>query len=422
MIRIKLTDGVNDDMAGQPQGVPQTGAIDRILASHFETKQGADYKHTCGSAGGCRGELRSRLQPYAIYVPQKPIPQDGYGLTLLLHSLSGNYNQYAGSRNQRQYGERGSGHIVITPSGRGPDGWYVEYAGADTFEVWADVARHYRLNPKRTVVTGYSMGGYGTFRFATRFPDLFAKAQTTVGPPAIGFTIPPIVPPSGGQSSNTMPQLESLRNIPIQMWVMVTDELVPYPGPVAQANRLDKLGYRYQFDSFTPGEHLTFAVNDQFAPAAAFLGDAEVDRNPAHVSYALNPSMDFPDVGMIGDHAYWLAGITARQASRRGFIDVRSEGFGVGDAPVGKTRTRADTLTGGTLPVIAYTSQAQGWGPVPDAPSTNRLIIDARNIATLTVYPQRARVDCNVELNVTTDGPLQIKLAGCQRNEPFGAR
>lgn len=416
----KLSDGVNDDMAGQPQGVPQTGAMDRILASHFETAQGANYKITCGGADGCLGELRSRLQPYAIYVPKKPMPAGGYGLTLLLHSLAGNYNQYAGSRNQRQYGERGSGHIVITPSGRGPDGWYVEYAGADTFEVWADVARHYLLNPAHTAVTGYSMGGYGTFRFATRYPDLFGKAQTTVGPPAIGISVPPIVPPTDGQASDTMPQLESLRNIPIQMWVMVTDELVPYPGPVAQANRLDTLGYRYEFDSFTPGEHLTFAVNDQFAPAAAFLGDSTVDRNPAHVSFAVNPSMDFPDVGMVGDHAYWLSGIRVRKEDKRGFIDARSQGFGVGDAPAGTTQTGVEILTGGTLPALAYTQQSKQWGDVPAAPSADKLVLNARNIAALTVHPQRAQLDCDAELKVTSDGPINITLAGCDGSQHFG--
>ena len=47
-------------------------------------------------------------------------------------SLGANYNQYLSSRNQSQIGERGSGSIVITPEGRGPDGWYYGHAGADT--------------------------------------------------------------------------------------------------------------------------------------------------------------------------------------------------------------------------------------------------------------------------------------------------
>ena len=65
----------------------------------------------------------------------------------------------------------------MTPAGRGPDGWYYDLAGADTFEVWADVARHYPLDPDVTSIAGYSMGGYGTYKFATSFPDLFARGQ-----------------------------------------------------------------------------------------------------------------------------------------------------------------------------------------------------------------------------------------------------
>jgi len=419
----KLADDVTDDMPDAPQGVPQTGPMNRILVSRFETEQGAVYPSACGGADACLGALRGRLLPYAIYVPDKAVPDQGFGLTLLLHSLGANYNQYSDSRNQSQLGERGAGHIVITPAGRGPDGWYVEYAGAETFEVWADVARRYKLDPDKAVTTGYSMGGYGTFRFASRFPDLFAKAQTTVGPPAIGAWVPP-APPTGGGQSNTFHQLEGLRNIPILMWVMLADELVPYPSTVEQANRLDALGYRYTFNTYTPGEHLTLAVNDQYAPVAEFLGDARVDRNPARVRYVRNPTMDSPELGMVGDHAYWLSDIALRDDSGsapRGSVDVFSHGFGRGDPPVSDTQRGAGTLSGGTVPAIAFTSQSKSWGETPAIAVANRLDIEAQNVATLTVHPERARLDCGATLNVTTDGPLTVTLEGCDRSQRFDA-
>lgn len=419
----KLADDVNDDMPDSAQGVPQTGPMNRILVSRFETEQGAVYPSGCGGADACLGALRGRLLPYAIYVPDKQKPADGFGLTLLLHSLGANYNQYSDSRNQSQLGDRGDGHIVITPAGRGADGWYVEYAGAETFEVWADVARRYHLDPDKAVTTGYSMGGYGTFRFASRFPDLFAKAQTTVGPPAIGVWVPP-APPSAGEQSNTIHQLEGLRNIPILMWVMLGDELVPYPSTVEQANRLDALGYRYTFNTFSPGEHLTLAVNDQYAPVAEFLGDAIVDRNPARVRYVRNPKMDFPALGMIGDHAYWLSDIALRGGSgeaSRGRVDAFSHGFGLGDPPTTDTQTGGGTLTGGTLPAIAFTSQSKAWGEAPTIDVANRLDIAAENIGAVTVHPERARIDCDAVLNVTTDGPVTVTLDGCNREERFDA-
>ncbi len=413
----KLAHHVTDN-----SGVPATGPIDRILASHFETEQGTDYSTTCGNATSCKGELRGRLQPYAIYVPRQPRPAAGYGLTLLLHSLSANYNQYLGSRNQSQIGDRGPGSIVITPEGRGPDGWYYDYAGADTFEVWADTAAHYKLNPDWTAISGYSMGGYGTYKFATQYPDLFAKGQPVVGPPALGIWVPP-APPTGGDSSNTNHMLPSVRNIPFLIWDAVTDELVPYPGVVQQANTFDELGYRYEFDSFAPAEHLTLAINDQFQPAADFLGTTTVDRNPAHVTYVVNPKMDFPEMGGPANHAYWLSGLALRDSSGdapRGTIDVRSEGFGVGDPVPGPTQHGAGALTGGTLPAIAYTSQSKQWGPVPPAPARDRLDITAQNVKSVTIDPSRARVSCGATLNVKTDGPLTVTLAGCGRSQSFG--
>jgi hypothetical protein len=418
----KLAAGTSDDMHNLPQGVPLTGSMDRILASHFETEQGTDYSTSCGGNTTCKGELRGQLQPYDIYVPTKLPPAAGYGMTLLLHSLSANYNQYLFSRNQSQFGERGTGSIVITPSGRGPDGWYVDYAGADTFEVWADVASRYRLDPAYTAITGYSMGGYGTYRFGALFPDLFYKAQPTVGPPAVGIWIPPNAP-TGGADSNSFPMLPSFRNLPIVMWVMHTDELVPFAGTEYQAHRgFDALGLRYEFWAFAPGEHLTLSINDQYKPMADWLGTGQVDRNPAHVTYVLNPRMAFPALGIEADHAYWLSGLALRDGSGDnplGTIDVRSEAFGTGDPTPSGTMVDAGVLTGGLFPSIGYERQRKEWGPAPATPAADTLDVTATNVRAVTVDLARARVDCNVKLNVKTDGPLQVSLPGCGAPRSF---
>ncbi len=233
------------------------------------------------------------MLPYSIYVPDKPQPRRGYGLTLLLHSLGANYNQFADSNNQSQIGERGPGSIVITPSGRGTDGWYYGVAGADTFEVWADVARRYRLDPDYTAISGYSMGGYGTYKLSTQYPDLFAAAQPVVGPPGSGIWVPPGDPRPGGAGSNTNRMLGSVRHVPFMIWDGAADELVPLAGVTVQAQTFDDLGYRYAFDVFPTADHLALAGNDSYQPAADFLGTQRVVRDPAHVTYVVNPTMDF---------------------------------------------------------------------------------------------------------------------------------
>jgi hypothetical protein len=389
----KLAAKTNDESA-----VPQSGPMDRILASHFETQQGVDYSEVCfqNDTSTCKGAYQGQLQPYAIYVPRKPVPQQGYGMTLLLHSLAATYNQYLGSRNQSQFGERGSGSIVITPLGRGPDGFYDGIAGADTFEVWADVARRYKLDPDWTVITGYSMGGFGTFKLAEQFPDLFARAQPTVG------------------RSDDTNMIASLRNIPVLMWNASADELVPPTSYLPTADELDRLGYRYELDIYT-AEHLTLAIHDQYAPAAEFLGTAKVDRNPPHVTFVADPNLDHADLGFVADHAYWLSGVKTRDTGAQGTVDAFSHGAGKGDPIASATQFGAGTLGGGNLGTLAFSRQYKTWGPVPPNPVADRIDLKATNVSAVTINPKRAGVSCNVDVRVTSDGPLTVNLAGCRR-------
>ena len=416
----KLADRAEDD-----SDVPRTGVLNRILASHHEPRQGVDFNQECGRPVNCEGELLGRLQPYAIYVPARTQPASGWSLTLLLHSLGANYNQFSGTRNQSQFGERGRGSIVITPAGRGPDGWYYGLAGADTFEVWADVARHYELDPAFTTIAGYSMGGYGTYKFATRYPDLFARAQPTVGPPTLGVSTT-ARDSSSSPSTSTNFLLPSVRHIPFMMWVASTDQLVPITGTTAQAQTFDDLGYRYIFDVYSPADHFTLAINDQFRPAADFLDDAQVVRDPAHVTYVVNPKMDFPEVRTVGDHAYWLSGLRVRNGdgeAPRGLIDVRSEAFGTGDPEPTPTRTSAGTISDTqNAPFLQYTRREKDWGATPQAAARDALTITASNVRTVTINAQRAKVTCRAALDVRTDGPITVNLEGCPGGpQTFGA-
>jgi hypothetical protein len=217
--------------------------------------------------------------------------------------------------------------------------------------------------------------------------------------------------------------LPSVRNIPFLIWAATTDELVPVAGTEAQARKFDDLGYRYEFDLFQPADHLTLSANDQYAPAAAFLGTDKVNRNPAHVTYVYNPKMDFATLGTQSGHAYWVSDVALRDGTGDnplGTVDARSEAFGAGDPAAGPTTTGAGTLTGGTFPALAYASQMKTWGPALPTLSHDRLDIRATNVSSVTVDPQRARVSCKAQLNVTTDGPVTVKLAGCNRSQTFG--
>lgn len=393
----KLRRGVTDNSA-----VPRTGPMDRIMASHFQPAQGVapGYASTCAPGdSGCA--YQGNLQPYAIYVPTKPRPARGYGLTLLLHALFTNYNLYLSSRNQSEFAQAGPGSIVLTPEARGPDGNYTGLSAADVFEAMADVAAHYRLNPSRAALTGYSMGGIGTFQLGEQFPDLFGKA----------FSI-------SGTDDTGMPA--NLRNLPILMWNMVADEEVPISGPEQTAASLNGLGYRYELDEFSPGEHNTFALNDQYAPAARFLAHDALDRDPAHVTFSIDASISVARYRLVADHAYWISRLTARQAGSTGTIDAVSHGIPTGDPTPSGEQHGAGVLTGGLIPAISYVRQYQTWGALPRTPRRDVLDIRATNLATATIDPRRAGLDCRARVHITTDGPIRITLAGCQRTISAG--
>jgi len=398
--------------------IPRTGELDMILSSHYSLGQGENFAHPCGldgspDAGGCSPEYLGQLQPYAIYIPSGPVPRGGYGLTLLLHSLSANYNQFSGSRNQSQFADRAHPSIVITPEARGPDQSYEGLGAADVFEVWAVVAHMYKLDPAYTDIAGYSMGGIGTFKLAEQFPDLFARAQPTVG---------------AETGNNDL--VASLRNVPALMWNNVADELVGAELYEPTANALSSDGYRYELDVYRPcasslcsplfPDHLELAVNDEYAPAAAFLGSATVDYNPAHVTYVVYPTRSVSKYELVADHAYWLSDLTLRSPTdsagkAEAEVDAFSHGFGVGNPTASSEQLGSGTLSGGYMGPIQYLSFSKTWGPAPSAPVKDEIDITATNLATASINVARAHVNCHVTLNVTTDGPLTITLPGCNR-------
>ena len=100
----------------------------------------------------------------------------------------------------RQLGED-VGNIVVTPRGRGTSSWYTTDAHQDVFEVMMDVegldvsdraptvdaatglaqALALNVDSRRRYLSGYSMGGYGTYLFGLLYPDLFAAGYSSSG-------------------------------------------------------------------------------------------------------------------------------------------------------------------------------------------------------------------------------------------------
>ena len=385
----------------------------RIMSSSLGVAEG--FRDRFPSYGG-------RLQPYFLRVPTTKTPDRPRGLTFALHSLGATYTQYGVfSPNQlRQFGNE-RGNLVATPLGRGANGWYIDEGEVDFFEVWRDVARNFRLDSERVALTGYSMGGYGTYRLGVLYPDLFGRAFTTVGPPARGGWVPPAPPfdpesRRSTQDTNSNRLLENARWVPYMNWVALMDDLVPYPGPRAQQRRFDRLGLRSQLWTF-PGEHFTLAVLDQWEAARDFLGRSKVKRAPSRVNYALMPDTSRRGLGLVHNHAYWVSGLSARDRRgdpgtmpARAEIDALSRAFGEAAAPGTAPVVSAD----GSRPAPS-TVEGTRWTGTPARRRTNALQLRLENLARATIDGRRARLDGRRRLRVRIDadgeGSVRVNLA-----------
>ena len=391
--------------------VPASGTQIRIFPSRLQLGEGRNLD--------AFPAYRGQLQPYSLYIPTAYSPGTPAGLVLSLHSLSEHYWQYNGTLVHQQFGEQRSA-LVATSLSRGDDGWYQNEAEYDVFEMWADVASHFTLDPDRVVITGYSMGGYATYRLGTLYPDLFGKAFSVVGPPGDGIWVPPS-PPTGGAETLTNNWLENARNLPYMNLVATADELVPYAGTRAQnlgapehnIMGFDQHGLRFHFLTFDGAEHLTLAALDyDFPMAQGFLGDAFVDRNPYHVTFSYAPAADDSSLGLVHNHAYWVSELALADPNKEPFpaegtIDVFSEAFGLGDA------TSATGVQQGTDP-LPYTEYFRTWDEPPPIPLANQLDVRLTNLSAATIDAARAGlVQCEaVTLSIDSDSASRLLLAG----------
>lgn len=468
----KLVAGTDDDMPGQRGGIPTTGYMSMLFASHFETNQGRRLPtdpdgprpfsfsqqngFSTGAPGddkrpglafgwpcreGCTPDLASRLQRYMVYVPKAAPPPAGYATLLWLGGFAINAGDvaYDGPDLYKEVGERPDHPtLVVGTDARGADQWAYGQSGASNFESWADLARRFRLDSTKTAMSGFSSGAYSANKLSITFPDVFGKAFI-----CDGLDVAPSFPTQNGVAdklpadtttvheagSAISPLLASRRNQPVMEWAGSTDDFIPYNITRTRADIYAAGDYDYEFVTWhsIAAEHLTMCNNGTWDVLTGWLGDMKRVENPARVTYVRNPLMDDPSAGLVGDRAYWVSGIETRDRAL-GTIDVTSGGLGVGAPtvpPVGIENTSIPSdgvhlATGydrpdhrSQVPVNPYTREHRKLGPPAPQAVADTLTVVARNIRSIVIDVSRAGVTCAPKLDVSSDGPLSVTLLGC---------
>ena len=246
-------------------------------------------------------------------------------------------------------------------------------------------------------MTGISMGGIGSFRIATRFPDLFARIMPVVA-----------------SDSDSEAALAALRNVPVMMWTSALDELQPIVLTEPTIANLFALGYRLDSYRFNSWDHLTPSTNDYYPFGNEFLLDDVVPRNPSRITYVLRPDEDSPENGLVADHAYWLSDLSLRDPSSGiGTIDAISAGLGQADPVALDVVQSIGVLQGGNHEAAPYTRRVLEWVAAAGIPPANRLRIVASNISHVSIETGRAGLSCGAEIEIVSDGPLEVVLRGC---------
>jgi hypothetical protein len=392
--------------APQPTGYSARWYVSRLSV-------GSGQVTNDGPEGNFKPTLLDRVQPYAVYVPTGYKPGQAAPLTWILHSLEVNYNQYGGldpQLIQQLCQDRGS--ICATTEGYGPGGWYYNEAETDFWQVWRSLADSFSLDPQRTVISGYSMGGWASYKLAFEHPDDFAGALVLDGPVVCGVEAYPGISgpaasdPACSQDGQSRPFVANGRWVPYVIDQTYADELVPTTGVVAQAQAFDDLRQRYNLFIHTGGDHLAFATEDRFGDVVAALGNPVRTTDPGAFTYDWYPSLTSPALGIGATGDYWLSGLAARDSAAGRIAAISAADRALPDPKVTPQRFGPAPTTQ-PLPGTDY---GLSWRLGARPASQRQMTLKLGDVSALTVDTRAAKLQTGT-LTATTDGITRLTLA-----------
>ncbi|OBG96465.1 peptidase [Mycobacterium sp. E3251] len=368
-------------------------------------------------------QFLGRVQPYSVCLPSTFKPGRTLPLTLLLHSLALGQSQFAAidPRLLHQVCE-GRDSVVVTPLARGPSTWYFDTGELDVWEVWACVAEQLGTDPNRTVISGYSMGGYAAYKLGLTYPQVFSQAVVLAGPPACGVRLLPDVdipadldPDSAcAREGDTWKLLVNARWLPYVIAHGLVDELVPFPSAAEQVLELDRLGYRHRFTVYPLEDHIAWVLQDKFEDPIAHMETGLRQADPGHITYAWHPQLVRDDLGIGPHRVWWLSDLTADPGvtARRGAIaEVDARSYARPDPTHTVRHHRGFILNFDPTPGV-YSEL--DWRAGPSVGPLPYLTLRLTGVARITVDVQRAGLAAlqASTITVATDTAARITLSG----------
>ncbi|OGF59344.1 MAG: hypothetical protein A2Y62_13755 [Candidatus Fischerbacteria bacterium RBG_13_37_8] len=187
------------------------------MASDFPTKKGI-HKMTLTLEN-------ENMMRYAIYIPKSYSPERAVPLIIALH-YGGRVTPYYGKAFLEILIEpalKDLSAIIVAPdcpAGR----WDNPKSESAVIQLLDNIKNHYAIDDKKVVLTGFSMGGIGTWYIAARHPELFSAA----------------IPISATASTE---DISMIKDIPLYVIHSKDDEVIPYKPVQAIVEQLKSREY-----------------------------------------------------------------------------------------------------------------------------------------------------------------------------------
>ncbi len=133
-----------------------------------------------------RSALDGSVQPYGLTVPESYNGTQPTRLYVWLHGRDQTLTEssfiykFPNANKSLTYSTADLGQITLDCYGRwnNANHWAGE---VDIFEAISDVSRRYKIDPKRIILRGFSLGGAGAWHIALQYPDRWAAAEIGAG-------------------------------------------------------------------------------------------------------------------------------------------------------------------------------------------------------------------------------------------------
>ena len=414
---------------------PVTGFQQRVYTSQYTLPpgEGVSLRGVPGRQGDtglpCDQYFHylGKYQPYGFYVPEQDGPHE---LQLVLHGCEANHASQINQSNFQTSFADANNRILAAPLGRGPRGFYTGLSERDVLDVRADVEEHYPIDSRKVLVSGYSMGGYGTLRMAALYPQDYAAGVNWVGFTGSLLNLPlertlldSLTDLTGielldaplsafqelqqefsiGAEDNVLDYLGNLEHIPVANAYSAADEIVHVTTALALQEKYVAGNSDYVFYLHLPAEHLTYILLDEWQKMANYSANRVAVSRPSTVSYYYDPAQAYPEYAIDHNRAYWVSNILNR-STEPSQISLQSDGCGT------PQMDRQFTSGAGTYP-IPWVSTQRTLSSDSLLPGGNTLSGSLENIHHMTIDVTDSCLSGAINLDIDSDGSSTLAFS-----------